>query len=641
MLDGIRKAANNWLGRIVLTVIMGILILSFAIWGIGDMLRVQGNTTVATVGKTVIDAEQVRRSYNQALEDLSQRTRSRITTEQAKAFGLDRQVLSRLISEAALDQKSKELGLALSDEEVARITMAEAAFKGANGQFDRARFYEVLRQNGMNEAMFFNEQKRSMLRREIGQAIAGDLAPSQTLIDAAYRYTSEERTLSYFVLPPSSLGELGPADEAALKEFYEGHKIDFRAPEYRKVTLLSVMPAETGVDLTITDADLRRVYDRGLAAGHFGTPAKREVLQILYPNEADAMAASLRASSGFSFEKLMEEKNIKPADANLGLKTRREFADAAIAEAAFTLEQGVVSKPIKSGFGYALIKVEKIDAGTEVPFETAKQNLTEAARAEKLRSDPKIQAKLDEIQKKIEEAKIAGKSLTEAAPLAGLTIRTIDALESAGKDKAGLPVTLPGGAETLKAIFQSDIGLDNEALHLREGGLVWFEIAGVESSRERSFDEVKPEVTLRWRAEDTSKRLAAKAADLTKRIDAGEDVAAVAKDVGAEVKSVKITRQAPGEVGATGGAQAFAVPVGKAASASLSAELGRVVMKVVEAKAAPLDPASGVGLQYKKQLGEQVSEDLVTQYILKVQSDLGATVNQKVLATAIGGGSGG
>ena len=640
MLDGIRKATSNWLGRAVLIVIMSILILSFAIWGIGDMLRVQGNTSVATVGGVEISAEQVRRSYTSALEDLSQRARRRITNDEARTFGIDRQVLGRLVSEAALDQRAKALGLNLSPENVARLTMADPGFKGANGQFDRAKFYEVLRQNSLTEAGFFDEQRRSMLRRQIGAAVGGESLPSQTLVDAAYRYVSEERNLSYFALSPASLGEIAPPTDAALTEFYEGRKVDFRAPEYRKVVILSALPAELGLDLTVTEADLRRVYDRGLAAGQFGTPAKRQVKQILYPTEAEAMAAALRVASGATFETLLGEKNIKPEDADLGMKTKREFADQAVAEAAFATEKGAVTRPIKSGFGFALVKVEAIDPGTEVPFDSAKANLGEAAKAEKLRSDPRIQAKLDDIQKKIEDAKIAGKSLAEAATAASLSIRTIDALDATGADKAGAKVALPGDDETLKAIFQSDIGLDNEALRLKQGGLVWFEIAGVDSARERPFAEVKPEVLLKWRADETTRRLAAKAADLVKRLDAGEDIALVAKDAAAEVKAVKVTRQNGGDLGQTAAAQAFAVAVGKAGSAALPGDAGRGVFKVLDAKVTPLDPASGIGLQFKKQLGEQLSEDLVTQYIQRVQTELGASINQKAFAAAIGGNGG-
>lgn len=641
MLDGIRKAANNWLGRLVLMMIMGVLILSFAIWGIGDMLRAGGSTSVASVGGAEIGAEQLRRSYTSALEDLSQRARRRITTEEAKAYGLDRQVLARLVSEAALDQRAKKLGLNLSDEDVVRMTMAEPGFKGANGQFDRARFYDVLRQNSLTEAGFFAEQRRSMLRRQIAAGVGGEAPPPQVLIDAAYRYLSEERSVKHFTLAPASIGDAPVPTDAALKEFHESHKNDFRAPEYRKVVVLSALPTELGLDLTVTDADLRRVYDRGLAAGQFGTPAKRQVKQVLFPNEGDAVAAALKLGAGLTFEALLAERNIKPEDADLGLKAKREFADPAVANVAFETPEGQISRPVKTGFGYALLRVEKIDPGTEVPFETAKAGLGETAKADKLRSDPRIQAKLDDVQKKIDEAKIAGKSLAEAAPLAGLATRTVESIDATGKSKTGTIVELAGGDETLKAIFQSDIGLDNEALRLKQGGLVWFEIAGVEAARDRPFDEVKAEVLMAFKADDAAKRLAAKAADLVKRLDAGEDIAVIAKEFNTEAKDAKANRQNASELGQTATAQVFSVAVGKAASAALPGSAGRVVLKVVESKVSPLDPASGVGLQYRKQIGEQVNEDLVTQYIQRVQSEIGTTINQKAFQSAIGGNGSG
>ena len=145
---------------------------------------------------------------------------------------------------------------------------------------------------------------------------------------------------------------------------------------------------------------------------------------------------------------------------------------------------------------------------------------------------------------------------------------------------------------------------------------------------------------LKWRADETTRRLAAKAADLVKRLDAGEDIALVAKDAAAEVKAVKVTRQNGGDLGQTAAAQAFAVAVGKAGSAALPGDAGRGVFKVLDAKVTPLDPASGIGLQFKKQLGEQLSEDLVTQYIQRVQTELGASINQKAFAAAIGGNGG-
>jgi peptidyl-prolyl cis-trans isomerase D len=637
MLDGIRKASKNWLGRAVLTVIMGILVLSFAIWGIGDMLRVTGPNYVARVGKVDITADQMRNAYNTTLEETSQRLRRRLTNEEARLFGLDKQVLGKLVSEAALDQKVRGLGLNLSDEEVVRQVMNEPSLKTSSGQFDRARFADILRQNGLTEAGFFAEQKRSVLRRQLSQAIAGDTPASDALVGFAHQYLNEQREVKFFILPAASVGDVGTPDEAALKQYYETRKADFRAPEYRKVNVLAAEPDKLGIDLTVTDADLRRVYDRAAAAGQLGAPPKRQVSQILYPNEQEANAAFDKIKAGASFESLLEERKIKPADADLGLKTQREFADAAIAAIAFATAEGQVAPPIKTAFGSALIKVTKADAGSIAPFEQVKGTLTATAQSEKLRSDPRLQAKLDEISRKVEDARTAGKSLAEAAPLAGLTLATIDAVDATGKDKAGNPVPVMGGEETLKGFFQSDIGLDNEAIRPRTGGLIWFEIAGVESARDRPYDEVKGNLLAAWKVDEAAKRLTAKANDLVARLDKGEDFGAVAKSAGVDAGDTTVQRSNGGAIGNLGAAQAFAVAVGKAAQAQVNTG-DRVVLQVTGAKTEPLNMASSEVAQTQKQLGQQISEDLIQQYIAQVQKDLGTSVNQKALATALGGG---
>jgi peptidyl-prolyl cis-trans isomerase D len=636
MLDGIRKAAQNWLGRIVLVFIMSILILSFAVWGIGDMLRVTGQSTVATVGGVEIGVEQVRRTWQNALEDLSNRARRRITADEAKALGLDRQVITRLVSEAVLDQRAGKLGLNLPEASVVSAVTNDRTFAGADGKFDRMRFYELLRQNGLNEPAFFQEQKKSMLRRQIGVGIGGDLPPSKALLEAAHRFISEERTVDYFILPPSMAGDIPAPTDEALKEYYEGRKFEFRAPEYRKINIVAALPSELGVEITVTEADLKAIYDRGLLTGRWGAPARRQVQQVLFQNEGEAIAGALRAQTG-GFDALMTQRNVKPEDADLGLKSRAQYADPAIAAVAFALEEGAVSAPVRTNFGFAVLRLVKIDPGSEQPFDQVKDSLQDEARNDKIRRDPRIQTRLDDIQKKIEEARTAGKSLAEAVPAAGLKVQTIEAIDAKGLDKTGNRIEIPGGDETVRAIFQSDIGLDNEALRLRQGGLLWFEITNVESARDRPFEEVKADVALRWRTDEATKRLRAKADELIKRLDAGEDFGIVASDNSVEAVEAKVTRNNSGALGSTGAAQAFSVPVGKSASAA-TPEGGRLVLRVRAASTTPFDPATGVGAELNRQIAEQIGEDIVTQYIQKLQTELGASINQRALQTAIGGG---
>src|ERR1700754_2599050 len=140
MLRGMRKASSNWLGKTIMAVVMGVLILSFAIWGIADIFKGFGQSTLAKIGGTEISTEQFRQLYTDRLQQIGRQFGRPLTMDQARAFGLDRQVLQQTIAEAALDEEARRLGLGQSDEETKRTIFSDPNFRGTNGQFDPARF---------------------------------------------------------------------------------------------------------------------------------------------------------------------------------------------------------------------------------------------------------------------------------------------------------------------------------------------------------------------------------------------------------------------------------------------------------------------------------------------------------------------
>src|SRR5882757_1779586 len=145
MLRGMRKASSNWLGKIVMAVVMGVLIVSFGIWGIADIFKGFGQSSLAKVGKTEISTEQFRQIYTDKLQQLGRQFGRPLTAEQARTFGLDRQVLQQTIAEAALDEDARRMGLAQSEAETVRMVHTDPNFKGIGGQFEPARFEAVLR----------------------------------------------------------------------------------------------------------------------------------------------------------------------------------------------------------------------------------------------------------------------------------------------------------------------------------------------------------------------------------------------------------------------------------------------------------------------------------------------------------------
>ena len=167
MLRGIRNASTNWLGRIVMGVVMGLLAATFAVWGINDIFKGFGRSTLAKVGGTEIPIEQFRRTYNERLQQLSRQVGQPISPEQAKAIGLERSVLLGMVNDAGLDQRARQMGLGLSDEEIVRRITEDPTFRGPTGKFDRGRFDQFLRAVGMTEQRVVAEQRRLMLRRQI------------------------------------------------------------------------------------------------------------------------------------------------------------------------------------------------------------------------------------------------------------------------------------------------------------------------------------------------------------------------------------------------------------------------------------------------------------------------------------------
>src|SRR5262249_35254032 len=200
MLRGIHKASANWLGRAIMGVVLGLIAVSFGIWGIGDIFRGFGTSTVAKVGDNEIKVEQFRQAYQDRLQQLSRSIGRPILPEQARALGLDQQVLQQMIAESAIDAEVASLRLNLSDAEIARQVTDNPNLKGITGQFDRARFDALLRNLGYSEARFLAEQRRAALRKQLITAISAAPPVTTTVLDTFNRFQNEERAIEYVAL---------------------------------------------------------------------------------------------------------------------------------------------------------------------------------------------------------------------------------------------------------------------------------------------------------------------------------------------------------------------------------------------------------------------------------------------------------
>jgi peptidyl-prolyl cis-trans isomerase D len=631
MLDALRVASQKWFGRLALAIVLGVIIVSFGIWGVGDVFRNFGANQLARVGHSDISVEAYREAYQRALQNIQQQMQQAITDEQARQFGIDRQVLVRLISDAVLDQAGKSYGLAMSDKELAQNVMDDDKFKGGDGKFDRQSFDAQLRNAGVTERRFVSDLRSEYLRREQIAPLLQGLAIPNVMLEAMNRYTNEVRSVDYLTLPPSAAGTIEPPGAEALKAFYDVRRDLYRTPEYRKIAVLALTPEALAASTLVADAELEKRYE-DVKAERYTKPETRKIEQILLPDEAAAKAASDKIAAGETFEQLAADQKLTDKDIDLGTVSKVGLGDKTVAEAAFALPIGEVSKPVKAQFGWALLRVTNIVPSQVVPFENVKADL------EKELVQINARREMSKIRDEIEDRRTAGKSLAEAAAGTGLTLHAIDAVDAQGRDKSSAAIAdLPDRQALLKAVFASDVGVDNEPIESHDGSTIWFEVASVEPARQETLDEVKALVEHAWQDDERSKRLTAKASDLVKKLQGGDTLKSIAEAEGnLEIKHAGTVKRSGAEgLSQNAVVQIFNVGVGGTGS-GIADGGSRLIFQVLDADVPPIDPQSPDFNKLTEQVKSALGDDLLAQYLGDLQHQIGVSINQHAVQTALG-----
>lgn len=629
MLRGIRKASENWLGRGLMAAVMTLLAGSFAIWGINDIFRGFGRAGLAKIGDAEISIDRFKQNYQDRLQRISRELGRPLPADRASALGLDRQVLGEMIAQAGLDQRVHQMGLGLSDADIARTITSDPNLQNTNGQFDRAKFELILRNMGYSEQRFVAEQRQDILRRQILGSIAADLPVPKAWLEALNQFENQERSIEYIALGPAQAGQIPQPTDEELKKYFDERKILFRAPEYRKIAIVRVTPAELAKWMEVSDDDIKQAYDQRRSS--FTTPERRHVEQIVFPTLADAQAAADRINNGAHFGQIASERGLKNEDIDLGTIPKSRIVEPAVADAAFTLKEGEVSAPIQTRFGAALVTVSQIVPETTQPLAEATQQLRSDIALERAKSQVRS------LHDKIEDDRAGGSTIEDAAAKLKLPVSTYE-VDRSGRDRDGKPpLNIPHGADVVKAAFASDVGVDNDPIDA-DGGYIWYDVAAIAPARERALDEVKAEVEHRWHDDEVASRLKAKAADVVGKLNSGEQLAALASADGVKVQSAKNIKRgaANGDISARMTEAVFQTAKDAYGSAAGDDPTQWVVFRVLDVNTPPLDANSRDYERMTKTAQGELSNDLIGQYIARLEDDLGTSVNASVLAQAAG-----
>ena len=630
MLEYMRSASQGVIGRAIMTIVLGLIVVSFAVWGIGDVFRGFGTNKIAEVGGTAIAPEQFRAAYETMMMRYQRQLKTGLTKAQAHAMGLDVQTLGRLIADTALDVQAHSLGLAISDETIAEAVRNDPRLKDPSGAFSKDRFDQALRDEGLSERGFIIQQRGTYLRQQIAVSLANGLVAPKMLVDQLARFDAQGRAIDYVVLPPSAAGDIPPPSAEALQSFFNDRKANFKAPEYRAINVLAVTPASLAKTGEVTDEDARAAYEKDKAT-KFTTQEKRKLQQIVFPNDADAAEALAKIRGGTSFDEIARARNLSDKDIELGEVTRSGVFDKAVADAGFALAEGAVSDVVKGRFGPVIVHASQVTPASTKPYEDVADQVKKTIATERAASDTLA------LHDRLEDARASGKGVVEAAKSVGLDARAIPAVDADGLDKNGAPVAdLADKNQLLRAVFASDVGVDDQPINTQDRGYVWFEVVKVEPPRDRTLDEVKDQVTKQWRDEQVAKALSAKATDMVQKLNAGATLASLAEPDKLDVKNAADIhrRGTNASVSDSVVAAVFNTPAMGAGSATVPE--GRAVFKITADATPAIDPADEKTKALQGRVNAGLADDFIAQYIAALQHQLGVVINESALQTAEG-----
>lgn len=618
MMDAMRKGAKTWVAKVLL----GLLAISFAMWGIADMFTGGTRGALATVGNQQVTAAEYTNAWNRYTQEYTRQTGKSLSLEEARQMGIDRAILNELIRMAAVDDESQKLGLAVSDTYLAKEVTENPAFRDSTGKFDKDSFLALLQRNGMNEAMYFAQQRQERVRDALMDTANGDLPGSKTMVEAYFRFANEQRDARYFTITTADSEVAAPTDEE-IKAEYDANPAPYTAPEYRTIAIMKVEPADVMARIQISDADLQSSYER-LKNDYF-VPEKRTVLQLSFPTTDEAAAARKRIVEGMDFLALAQERGFKEADVTFADKVKTEFFDPAVAEAAFSLAEGAVSEPVKGSLATVLLKVVKIVPEHQSSFDEVKTQLSDRLKLEQARDE------IESIERSVEDARGGENPKFETiAQTAGIPFMLFPAVDATGKDDKGAPADIPYKDAVLKAAFDGDmVGVDSAPIHLDEG-YVWYEVRSVTPSALRPFDTVKDQARAAVLAGKIRALSAEKAQKLVERARSGTALDALATEVQAEVKTMqglKRTEIQPGFDAAAVSA-VFSVPEGGFASAVEADGRSAKIMQSQAVLLPSFDASTPEAQDIAKRLKDTATNDVLSAYLGALQKDVSVTINE-------------
>ncbi|MEM8842722.1 MAG: SurA N-terminal domain-containing protein [Pseudomonadota bacterium] len=582
MLELLRRGVKTWVAKALL----GILILSFAVWGIGgEIFSFSMSTPVASVGETKVTAEQFSRAMQREQNQLSQRSGELVSYDTIRQLGMDQRVLAGLLRDAAFDEELNTLGIRIPDAAALQAMASRTEFQAPDGSLSRAQVQQYMRQLGMSEEQFIDLNRRLVGQNLlIGPAVAATRSPPGMAARLA-TYQGEMRQVKSAVLPLALAPDPGAPNEDQLAAFYEAHPERYTEPARRWGEYLHVDIHALEEDARPTEEETRAAYnaDKDVYAV---TPA-RVIDQMPMSDLAAARAAIERVEKGeVTFEDIVAENGFALADVEIGRVGPGDVPEAT-AEAIFAVTEPGTLVPVELPIGTAIVRVRDVTQGGAVPFEDVRAEIeTRLAREAAFNRAPQI-------ANQIEEMRAGGSSFADIAEATGLTLGEFNGLGPDGTLPDGPAQGILASPIFIQEVFEALDGEERPIIDTGDGSSVVIFVDREVEGGLQSLDTVRDRAIADWQDAQRVIALTEQAEQLAGTISQGTSIDTLAPELGVEViEQIPFTRETgPSLLPQNLVDAAFAAETGAGLSARLPDGDGVIVAEVASSIQLPADLA--------------------------------------------------
>ena len=514
-------AVRNALKSPIFVVIIGLMIVSFALWGVNDIFQSPGNS-VTVVGGERVTAFELSRDFERAIQQQRQENPG-YTQEQARADGLGDQVLNQLVLDAMLRSQARQLGISASDESVRNEILSYEAFVNpVTGSFDRVGYSNFLRSSGQRENQFENEIRNDLVLRQLTEGLFDGIRQPDIYRTLLTRYLAETRDLEAIVIPPAAAGEVGDPTDEQLQATIDNTPQFFTTPARRGFTLMRLRIDDYLGTITVDETQIVEQYEYELETGAIGTPASRTYTQISFDNEAAAREAAERLANDEAPSVIASDLGGNPPSRQQD-RQAYQIPDETVRDALFEMAAGdTIAIETRFGSWFAILvesaQEDDIPALEDRRAEIRDQ-LARAAAEDALYDD------LGEY----EEARGSGFNIEEAAIAAAIPYEIYQPIDNQGRDEDGrFAFSFFAEQEILSAVFSSTPLIDGELTEYGDGNFYAVRVDVVEGARVRPLDEARDDAETVWRLQEIDSRLEELATEVAGLVDSGQSFSAIA-----------------------------------------------------------------------------------------------------------------